>query len=138
MIVRVDVAPLLLGVTGLVENAVDDEQDGAGDPPPLTLHDSVTCCVSLFSSVTVTVDDPELPGFTAVGVVAESPKSGVKAEPNAITKASGQGTLELFELHVPPPNVPSIVPVVVGKVLESVSPVTLILPVLSTAIPENS
>jgi hypothetical protein len=79
--VKVDVAPGLAGVTGLVEKALAALHAGAGDPPPLTLHASVTCWESAFNAVTVTVDVPEVPGFTAAGVVAAIAKSGEVTDP---------------------------------------------------------
>ena len=128
VMVKVDVAPGLAGVTGFVEKALAALHDGAGDPPPLTLHARVTCWENPFNAVRVTVDVPEVPGFTAVGVVAAIAKSAAVADPKAVMKASGQGTFVLPDVHVPPPKVPSTAPVVVGKTAveppESVSPVT--------------
>jgi hypothetical protein len=103
VIVNVEVAPLLVGVTGFVENALLALHEGAGDPVPLTLHDMVTGRLYVFNEVSVTVDVPELPGLTAVGVVAATVKSGMVAGLYAVTKASVQGTLIVPETQVPPP-----------------------------------
>jgi len=102
--VKVDVAPPLVGVSGFVEKALEALQEGAGDPPPVTAQDKVTCWLYAFSAVSVTVDVAELPGLTAVGVVAAIVKSGAVADPYAVTNASGHGTFVLFApVQVPPP-----------------------------------
>jgi hypothetical protein len=77
--VRVDIAPPAVGVTGLVEKLLALHA-GSGDPVPLTLQAKLTEELYPLSSVKVTVDVPLVPGATAVGVVAEMVKSGVVAE----------------------------------------------------------
>ena len=76
MIVTVEVAPPLVGVTGFVENAPLALHDGSGDPVPVTLHVSVTGRLYPLIEVNVTVEVPELPAFTAAGVEAAMLKSG--------------------------------------------------------------
>jgi len=47
---------------------------GSGDPGPVTLHVRLTGRLYPLSAVRVTVEVPEVPGFTAAGVVAEIKK----------------------------------------------------------------
>jgi hypothetical protein len=85
--VRVEVAPLPLGVSGLVEKLVVPHA-GSGAPVPVTLHAKLTPKLYPLSAVNVTVDVPLVPGATAAGVVAEILKSGVVVGDTIAAKAS--------------------------------------------------
>ncbi len=56
-------------------------QAGAGEPLPVTEQVSVTGRLYAFNEVNVTVETPDDPGLTAVGVLAVSVKSGAVAGP---------------------------------------------------------
>jgi hypothetical protein len=71
--VTVEVAPLAVGVCGLVPVTL---HVGDGEPLPVTAHVRLTADAYPLSAVRVTVEVPEPPGLTAAGVVAEIVKSG--------------------------------------------------------------
>lgn len=73
VIVSVVWAPAPVGVTGFIEKLVA-LQTGSGEPVPVTLHVRLTGRLYPLSAVRVTVEVPEVPGFTAAGVVAEIKK----------------------------------------------------------------
>jgi hypothetical protein len=80
VIVSVEVAPLGLGVTGVVEKLLA-LQAGSGEPVPVTAQARLTGALYAFRAVSVTVEVPLLPGATAAGVVADILKSGTVAGP---------------------------------------------------------
>jgi hypothetical protein len=71
--VTVEVAPLAVGVCGLLPVTL---HVGNGEPLPVTAHVRLTGDAYPLTAVKVTVEVVELPGLTAVGVVAEIVKSG--------------------------------------------------------------
>jgi hypothetical protein len=71
--VTVEVAPLAVGVWGLVPVTL---HVGNGEPVPVTAQVRLTGDAYPLTAVKVTVEVPEPPGLTVAGAVAEIVKSG--------------------------------------------------------------
>lgn len=108
--VTVDVAPLAVGVCGLVPVTL---HVGNGEPLPLTAQVSLTAEAYPLTAVKVTVEVLGAPGLTAAGVVAEIVKSG------AVTVRLTEAVSAVEEAV--PITLITYVPAVVVPVVETVS-----------------